>query len=96
MARFINKLAIVTGSSRGIGAEIAKAFIDEGATVIGVARTASEFKGDNYLPINFDFGSASVAQIDELVQKIVQLLMKIEILIKNACMIRLAPAHHFS
>src|SRR5688500_18627618 len=96
MARFTNKLAIVTGSSRGIGAAIAQTFIDERATVIGVARTASEFKGDNYLPINFDFGSASVAQIDELVQKIVQQHKKIDILINNAGIIRRAPAHQFS
>jgi 2-deoxy-D-gluconate 3-dehydrogenase len=96
MPRFLNKIAVVTGSSRGIGAAIAQAFIDEGATVVGLARTASEFKANNYLPINFDFGNATVAQIDELVGEIVKRHKKIDILVNNAGIIRRAPAHQFS
>jgi len=70
--------------------------MSEGAKVIGLARTASELKSQNYLPINFDFGSASVGQIDELVADIVKRHKKIDILVNNAGIIRRAPAHQFT
>ncbi len=96
MPRFTNKLALVTGSSRGIGASIASAFATEGVTVIGIARTASELKLKNYEPIDFDLGTATVAQINTVVIDILNKHKKIDILINNAGIIRRAPAHQFS
>ncbi|HEX8521659.1 MAG TPA: SDR family oxidoreductase [Tepidisphaeraceae bacterium] len=96
MSRFTNSVAIITGSSRGIGAAIAGALSREGATVVGVARTASELKLENYVPMDFDLGSASVAQINALVDRILSTHKKINILVNNAGIIRRAPAHQFS
>src|SRR6266403_442390 len=96
MTRFTNKIAIVTGSSRGIGLAIVNALLNEGATVIGLARTANDVDLEQYVPMNFDFGSASVAQINELVESIIQKHEKIDILVNNAGIIRRAPAHQFS
>jgi NAD(P)-dependent dehydrogenase (short-subunit alcohol dehydrogenase family) len=42
MARLSGKTAIVTGASRGIGAEIARLFAAEGARVVCAARTMNE------------------------------------------------------
>ena len=39
-----NKIALVTGASRGIGAEIALAYVESGANVICVARSESTEK----------------------------------------------------
>ena len=39
-----NKLAIITGASKGIGAAVAKKFIEEGAKVVLTARKMDEDK----------------------------------------------------
>jgi 2-deoxy-D-gluconate 3-dehydrogenase len=96
MARFTNKIAVVTGSSRGIGLAIVEALLNEGATVIGLARTATDVDLEQYVPMNFDFGSASVAQINELVAGIINKHKKVDILVNNAGIIRRGPAHQFS
>lgn len=42
MGKLDGKVAIVTGASRGIGAEIARVFAAEGSKVICTARTVQE------------------------------------------------------
>ena len=41
-AKLSNKIALITGASRGIGSAIAKAFADEGASVALAARSADD------------------------------------------------------
>ena len=94
--RFKNKIVVVTGSSRGIGAAICDAFANEGATVIGIARTASEHKGPSYNPINFDLGNAAPAKISEIVGSILAKHKRIDVLVNNAGIIRRGPAVDFS
>lgn len=55
------KVAVVTGASRGIGFAIAKTFVEQGATVIAIARTIAnlekaqdEIGNKLYVPIAFD------------------------------------------
>ena len=52
MGKLDGRVAIVTGASRGIGAEIARHFAAEGSKVICAARTVSE--GDHLLDGSLD------------------------------------------
>ena len=63
MARFKNKVVVVTGASRGIGQAIAVAFAREGAKIAGVARsdlsgTAAQVKtaGGEFMAVKADLG----------------------------------------
>ena len=71
MARFDNKVIVVTGASRGIGGSIAEAFLHEGATVVGLARTENkDITGDvakRFISIAYDLGNASAEQLQQLV-----------------------------
>jgi len=93
-----DKVAIVTGSSRGIGKAIALRFAREGATVILAARTASEsqlVRGSIYktaeeiysfsgkaLPIKTDVSNE--AAVEALVRKTVHEFNRVDILVNNA------------
>ena len=96
MSRFTGKVVLVTGSSRGIGAAIAQAFVNEGAQVVGVARTASELSLENYHALDFDLGNSSAADLQKMVDGVVERHGRIDGLINNAGIIRRAPALDFS
>jgi len=60
MARFTDKVAVVTGAGRGIGLEIAKAFAAEGGKVAVVSRSAGSCGGAAE-SINVDYPGAAKA-----------------------------------
>lgn len=87
------KVAIVTGASRGIGAEIAKALTRNGATVIGtynsgsahieeVSRTIAEEGIGTFHAIQADV--SVVEDTERLVSEVIEKFGKIDILINNA------------
>lgn len=92
MANLQGKVAIVTGSSRGIGAATARRLAADGATVV-VNYVASEDKanavvesirqaGGTAIAIQADMGDWSQAQL--LVEKAAQELGRLDILVNNA------------
>lgn len=88
-----DKLAIVTGSNRGIGLEILHLFAEQGAHLIACARqetpafTAScqqlaERFGVEVTPVHFDLGAAE--EVKAAIQRIVGLRRRVDILVNNA------------
>ena len=88
-----NKVAIITGSNRGIGLEVLKTFISFGANVIACARKPTtkylemlerldSDSGNKITPIFFDLGDTS--EVKEAVRSIHKTGLKPDILVNNA------------
>jgi 7-alpha-hydroxysteroid dehydrogenase len=84
------RVALVTGSSRGIGAAIALAFVEAGASVALVARTTADIKAradelggrPNAIALTADV--TDVDQLPPLVDQTVRELGGLDILVNNA------------
>lgn len=85
------KVALVTGSGRGIGSEIALAYAEEGADIIVTARTSSEIEevaekviklGRKALPVPCDVSKEE--EVKNLVQISLAEFDRIDILVNNA------------
>jgi 2-deoxy-D-gluconate 3-dehydrogenase len=99
MKRFENKVAIVTGASRGIGQAIGLAFASEGADVVSMdigdqtdTGTRIEALGRRFLGLTADFGKLTQAGAADLVGQGVKRFGRVDILVNNAGIIRRAPA----
>ncbi len=99
-----NRIALITGSSRGIGRAIAEKYIDEGAHVIAVARTIgaleelddyAKSKGGNVTIVPLDL--TDFIKIDELGFALYNRFGRIDILVGNAGLLGgLSPVGHIS
>lgn len=83
-----NKVVLVTGASRGIGAATARAFADAGASVALVARSGAQIEalaaeiGESAIPICCDV--SSYQSVETAVAAAVEALGPIDVLINNA------------
>ena len=92
--RFSDRLAVVTGASRGIGAATAEALAAEGAHVVLVARTSSALEAVEER-IHTAGGTATIAPLDltdgenvgKLAGAIAERWRKLDILVLNAAML---------
>jgi 3-oxoacyl-[acyl-carrier protein] reductase len=97
--RLENKIALVTGASKGIGAGIAKALAAEGASVIvnyasskeGADRTVAEItsKGGKAVAVQGDVAKQS--DITNLLAKTKSIYGRLDILVNNAGVFDFAP-----
>ena len=95
------KIAIVTGSSRGLGQAMAVGLAEAGANIIGVSRrpqTETEKmvkkNGVEFLWIEMDMLESN--KVDVIVKKAVEKFGKVDILVNNAGIIRRGPAIKFT
>ncbi len=102
VASLKNRIALVTGASRGIGAAVAKRFAKEGAHVILVARTQGALEalhdeivaaGSTATIVAMDLRDHN--KIDELGAQIAQRFGKLDVLVGNAAILGdLTPLAH--
>jgi len=93
-----DKVAIITGGTRGIGLGIAKQLLEEGAKVVicgrkeeGLATAAQVLnEGDNLLTVRAHIGKE--ADVAALFQKAVDIFGKVDILINNVGMNLMVPS----
>ena len=97
--RLKDKVAIVTGGSRGIGACIARRFGKEGARVAVVAHTnidkarlvADEITGAGGEAAAFQADISKIAEGERLVQEVAAHFGTVDILVNNAALFMAAP-----
>ena len=98
--RLINKVAVITGGSRGIGLATAKAFLREGAKVIITASSpANAQKAADSLKAEFPHSTvdgispdlASLASVQEAFRQVKEKYGTIDILVNNAGMSESTP-----
>ncbi len=78
-----DKIAIVTGSSKGIGLATARLLLEKGAKVAGWSRSATPLEHENFLSVTADVGDAQ--QVKEAYSQTIERFgQEITILINNA------------
>lgn len=89
MSRFAGRVAVVTGSARGIGAATARRFAEEGASVAvldldqdAAAETASGLGAEKAIAVACNVADAS--SVEAAVSQVVDELGKVDILVNNA------------
>ena len=82
------KVALVTGASSGIGKAIVEKFVENGAYVLGIARSEEKLKAlKEKLGDSFDYEIADVSDHErakEIVEKLVKERGRIDVLVNNA------------
>jgi len=98
---FRNKVALITGGSRGLGLAIAGQICEQGGRVAILARDADELarakaelaaRGGDVLPIPCDLLDRT--QIQSAVQQTLERFGQIDILINNAGIVEIGPLEH--
>jgi len=99
MSRLKNKVAVVTGASKGIGAGIAKGLAEEGASVVvnyassreGAEKVVAEIKAKGGKAIAVQGDVAKAADVERLFTETKKAFGKLDVLVNNAGVYEFAP-----
>ena len=99
MAKLENKIAVVTGASKGIGAGIAKALAAAGATVVvnystskdGADRVVAEIEKNGGKAVAIGGSVAKSAEIDALFAETAKHFGRVDVLVNNAGVYAFSP-----
>ena len=93
------KVAIVTGSDTGLGQGISKSFVEAGAKVLGVSRSASKATQEMLGEENFSYVTADLSSLDPIetiINTAVEKYGRLDILVNNAGIIKREDSIDFS
>ena len=100
--RLKDKVAVVTGAASGIGKEIARTFVAEGAKVViadlnqeGADETAKELNGSGKNAIGVAMDVTDETQVEAGIAKSIEAFGKIDVLVSNAGIQIVAPLDQF-
>jgi 3-hydroxybutyrate dehydrogenase len=100
--RLTNRVAVVTGAASGIGKEIARTFVREGAKVAiadlnqaGADATAAELGGPERRAVGVAMDVTSEEQVEAGIAKAVKTFGRLDILVSNAGIQIVAPLDQF-
>lgn len=103
MGQLDDKVAVVTGASRGIGEAIARTFAAEGAQVALVARSdddlervAQDIKAARGYGVAMSTDITQEGQVQSLARRVVETLGRVDILVNNAGLMFEKPLHEFT
>ena len=85
MSLYANKVVLVTGSTRGVGALLTQHFLAHGAQVLGVARSAGDLQHERYVHHMADI--ADPAQVQGLFAAIRAQTQRLDIVVNNAAVL---------
>src|SRR5437879_9000002 len=99
MHKLSNKVAIVTGASKGIGAAIAKGLAAEGAAVVvnyassreGADRVVAEIAGKGGKAIAVEADVSKAADVQRMFDQTGKAFGQLDVLVNNAGVYRFAP-----
>jgi NAD(P)-dependent dehydrogenase (short-subunit alcohol dehydrogenase family) len=85
----MEKCALVTGSSSGLGLEITKFLIESGYTVFGGSRSGSELEHDNFYDVELDITSEE--SVTECFETIREYTPSLNLIVNNAGICEMSP-----
>jgi 3-oxoacyl-[acyl-carrier protein] reductase len=99
MSKLANKVAVVTGASKGIGAGIAKALAAEGAAVVvnygsskeGADRVVAEIKGNGGRAIAVQGDVAKAGDVQRIFAETKKAFGRLDVLVNNAGIYKFTP-----
>ncbi len=100
---FRNRVAVITGGSRGLGLVLARTLADEGARVVLLARSTEELeraerdlrrRGATVVGLACDIRQQS--QVNSAIEEVMTHFGRIDVLINNAGVIQVGPMEHMT
>jgi NAD(P)-dependent dehydrogenase (short-subunit alcohol dehydrogenase family) len=90
----MEKCAIVTGSSSGLGLEITKSLLYSGYTVFGGSRSGTDLEHENFYDVELDITSEE--SVEEFFETVREYAVSIDLVVNNAGVCEMAPVSEMS
>ena len=85
----MEKCALITGSSSGLGLEITKFLISSGYTVFGGSRSGTDFEHENFYDVELDITSED--SVEEFFETVREFTPTLNLIVNNAGLCEMSP-----